>query len=76
MTAALIAETHDLHRVPPLIERRQLARQVFDVHARAAVDVGRVFVRENADSHDSSPVPAVRRSIVMDPTVEQRTCGS
>ncbi len=33
----------------------QLARQILDVHARAAVDLGRVFTGEEGDSHDQPP---------------------
>ena len=32
---------------------RQFAREIIDVHARPAVDVGRIFVREEESLHDA-----------------------
>jgi hypothetical protein len=48
----LIAEAHDLHVMARVVvERRQLAREVLDVDARAAVHVRRVFVGQDGDVH-------------------------
>ena len=38
-------------------KRRQLARQVLDVHAGAAVDLGRVLAREQRDLHAATTLP-------------------
>ena len=45
----LISETPhlDRHRL------RELARQIIDVHARAAIDVWRIFVREEERLHEA-----------------------
>ena len=37
-----------------VLEPRELAREVLDVHARAAVDLGRVLAREQRDLHAST----------------------
>jgi len=39
---------------------RELARQVLDVHARAAVHVGRVLAREQQCFHGTTPYRPVR----------------
>ncbi len=39
------------HEVPPVVQRRELAGQVFDVNAGSPVDVRGVLVRQDADSH-------------------------
>ena len=46
---ALVAEAHDIHG--HVAKADQLAREVFDVHPRAAVYVRRVLVGQDADAH-------------------------
>ena len=43
-----------------LDQLRELARQVLDVHARAAVDVRRILAREQHGFHGTTPYPPVR----------------
>ena len=57
--AGLVAEAEDLDGVGAAVEPGQLAGQVLDVDAGAAVDVRRVLVGENGDAHDAPP--ATRR---------------
>jgi hypothetical protein len=51
---ALVAEADDLHDMTAFIQPRQLARQVFDVHTRPAIDVRWKLVGENPNSHEAS----------------------
>ena len=49
----LIAERQDLDVVAPLVQGGELAREVLDVDARAAVHVRRVLVGQDGDVHDA-----------------------
>src|SRR6478736_4654309 len=59
---ALRPEAQHLYRVSAAVEPGQLPGQILDVYAGAAVDVRRIFVRENRDVHRR--VPARRRASV------------
>ena len=68
----LVAEGEDLNRVAGAVETSQFAREIFDVDAGAAVDVGRVLVRQDDDVH-TTPLPF--RGGVINPFLEKYRKG-
>ena len=57
----LLAEAEHVHLVRAALGARQLAREILDVDARAAVDVRRVFVGEQGDAHERRARSRCRR---------------
>ena len=53
----LLTEAQDLDVVRPGVRVRELPRQVLDVHARPAIDLGRVLAREEGDLHAVTLMP-------------------
>src|SRR5262249_42767686 len=53
----LVAERQDGYGVFAVVEPRQLAREVLDVHTRAAVHAGRVLARQDSDLQRALPPP-------------------
>jgi hypothetical protein len=47
----LIPEAQHANEMTAFFDRRELAGQIFDVDARAAVDVGWIFIGQDADPH-------------------------
>ena len=55
----LLAEAEHIHVMRALFRARELPGEILDVHARSAVDVGRVLVGEETDAQRGSRLSAV-----------------